>query len=72
MTNQWGGLVRTRQCILERISNRLSRDARMRHRQDIKLLASHEVTTMLADLREELERRRALRALVPLESSAAA
>ena len=65
MKDQWGSLGRTRQGILERISNRLSREASVRHRQDIKLLAIRAATAMLDDVQEELERRRALRAPAP-------
>jgi hypothetical protein len=72
MTNQRGSLGRAQHCILKQISNRLFQDARGRQRQDIKLLAYHEVGAMIDQVRAELEGRRALRTPFILESSVAA
>ena len=72
MTNQGGILGRGQQCILKRISNHLCRNAKMRQRQDIKLLAHHELGAMIDGARMELEGRRALRTPALLQSSFAA
>ncbi len=72
MKTQWGSFSRAQQCVLKRISNRLIQDAKTCHRQDFNLLASREVTAVLNDLREHIERRRRLRPPALLESSATA
>jgi hypothetical protein len=71
MTNQGSRLGHAQQLILNRIGNRLFEDARIRQRQEMKLLVYYEVGALINQAQTELKRRRAHREPVFQESPAA-